>query len=170
MIKTFQGKAPKIPKSCYISETSDIIGNVSLGENVNVWFGTVIRGDMNYITVGKRTNIQDNCSVHVTTETAPTIIGENVTIGHNAIIHGCKIEDNCLIGMGSIIMDNAQIGEGSIIGAGTVITENTVITPRSLCLGIPGKIVRKTTDKEFTEILNRAEHYVQFSKKYNKKV
>ncbi|MBC8213615.1 MAG: gamma carbonic anhydrase family protein [Candidatus Marinimicrobia bacterium] len=166
MIKQFQDKSPIIPKSCYISESVDIIGNVTLGEEVNVWFGTVIRGDMNFIRIGERTNIQDNCTVHVTTDTAPTVIGNNVTIGHNAIIHGCKIEDGCLIGMGSIIMDNAQIGEGSIIGAGSVITENSLIPPRSLCLGIPGKIIRQVTDKEYAGILERAEHYVQFSKKY----
>ena len=166
MISQFQNKSPVIPNSCYISQTVDIIGDVTLGEDVNIWFGTVIRGDMNYIKIGQRTNIQDNSTIHVTTQTAPTIIGENVTIGHNAIIHGCKINDNCLIGMGSIIMDNAQIGEGSIIGAGSVITENTIIPPMSLCLGIPGKIIRKVTKNEFNEILARAEYYVQFSKKY----
>ena len=166
MIKLFQGKSPVIPTSCYISESVDIIGNVILGEETNIWFGSVVRGDMNFIQIGARTNIQDNCTVHVTTDTAPTIIGTGVTIGHNAIIHGCTIEDNCLIGMGAIIMDNAVVGEGSLIGAGAVIPPNLIIPSRSLAVGLPVKVIRKVNETEYAEILERSQHYIDFAEEY----
>jgi gamma-carbonic anhydrase len=166
MIKKFSDKTPIIPDSCYISESVDIIGEVELGEEVNIWFGTVIRGDMNYIKIGSRTNIQDNSTVHVTTGIAPTIIGSGVTIGHNAIIHGCTIEDNCLIGMGSIIMDNVVIGEGSLIGAGAVVPPNVKIPPHSLVVGLPAKVVRKVNENERTDIFERAQHYIDFANEY----
>ena len=166
MIKPFQGKSPVIPTSCYISESVDIIGNVILGEETNIWFGSVVRGDMNFIQIGARTNIQDNCTVHVTTGTAPTIIGSSVTVGHNVIIHGCTIEDNCLIGMGAIIMDNAVVGEESLIGAGAVVTPNLIIPSRSLVVGLPAKVIRKVTEKEYDEILERAQHYIDFAVEY----
>ena len=166
MIKPFKKKFPIIPDSCYLSESVDIIGDVTLEEEVNIWFGTVIRADMNYIKIGKRTNIQDNCTVHVTTDIAPTIIGNGVTIGHNAVIHGCKIEDNCLIGMGSIIMDKAIIGEGSFIGAGAVIPPKMEIPSRSLVVGLPAKIIRPVNDTEYAEILDRAQHYIDFASEY----
>ena len=148
MIKTFRGKSPLIPNSCYISESVDLIGDVILGENVSIWFGTVVRGDMNFITIGNQSNIQDNSVIHVTTDVSPTQIGDEVTVGHNAIIHGATIEDRCLIGMGAIVMDDVIIGEGSIVGAGAVVPPNIIIPPRSLVVGLPAKIIRQTTDEE----------------------
>jgi carbonic anhydrase/acetyltransferase-like protein (isoleucine patch superfamily) len=121
---------------------------------------------MHYIKIGARTNIQDNCTIHVTTDINPTIIGDEVTVGHNVIIHGCTIEDRSLIGMGAIIMDGAIIGEGSLIGAGALISPGTIIPPRSLVVGLPGKIVRTTTDVELDEVIDRAQHYIDFAKKY----
>ncbi len=168
MILSFNDKSPTIPKSCYISESSDLIGDITLGEDVSIWFGTVIRGDMHSIYIGNRTNIQDNSTIHVTTNVSKTYIGDNVTIGHNAIIHGSTIEDQCLIGMGSILMDNAYIGQGSIIGAGSLIPPDTIIPPQSLVIGLPGKIIRKTSNTEIKMIIDRAKHYVKFSKKYKK--
>jgi gamma-carbonic anhydrase len=168
MIYQFNHKKPQIPESCYISDSVDIIGDVILGEQVNIWFGTVIRGDMHSIKIGDRTNIQDNCTVHVTTEIAPTNIGSDVTIGHNAIIHGCTIEDQCLIGMGAIIMDNAIIRKGSIIGAGAVVKAGDVIEPKSLCVGIPAKVVRKVSNEEYKEIKERASHYVEYAEKFKR--
>ena len=167
MIKKFRGKSPVIPDSCYISESVDLIGDVTLGENVSLWFGTVVRGDMHFITIGNRSNIQDNSVVHVTTDISPTRIGSEVTVGHNAIIHGATIEDRCLIGMGAIIMDDAVVGEGSIVGAGAVVPPNMIIPPRSLVVGLPAKIVRQTTDEELEMIIERAQHYIDFSQKYN---
>ncbi|MBT5078765.1 MAG: gamma carbonic anhydrase family protein [Candidatus Marinimicrobia bacterium] len=166
MIKKFRGKSSIIPDSCYISESVDLIGDVTLGENVSLWFGTVVRGDMHFITIGNRSNIQDNSVVHVTTDISPTRIGEEVTVGHNAIIHGATIEDRCLIGMGSIIMDDVVVGEGSIVGAGAVVPSNMIIPPRSLVVGLPAKIVRQTTDEELEMIIERAQHYIDFSQEY----
>jgi len=166
MIKKFRGKSPAIPDSCYISESVDLIGDVTLGENVSLWFGTVVRGDMHFITIGNRSNIQDNSVVHVTTDISPTRIGSEVTVGHNAIIHGATIEDRCLIGMGAIIMDDAVVGEGSIVGAGAIVPPNKIIPPRSLVVGLPAKIVRQTTDEELEMIIERAQHYIDFSQKY----
>jgi len=168
MILSFNDKSPIIPKSCYISESSDLIGDVTLGEDVSIWFGTVIRGDMHSIYIGNGTNIQDNSTIHVTTNVSKTSIGDNVTIGHNAIIHGSTIEDQCLIGMGSILMDNAYIGQGSIIGAGSLIPPDTIIPPQSLVIGVPGKIIRKTNSTEIKMIIDRAKDYVKVSKKYQK--
>ena len=166
MIKKFRGKSPIIPDSCYISESVDLIGDVTLGENVSIWFGTVVRGDMHHITIGARSNIQDNSVIHVTTDISPTRIGDEVTVGHNAIIHGATIEDRCLIGMGSIIMDDVVVGEGSIVGAGAVVPPNMIIPPRSLVVGLPAKIVRQTTDEELEMIIERAQHYIDFSQEY----
>jgi carbonic anhydrase/acetyltransferase-like protein (isoleucine patch superfamily) len=166
MIKKFRGKSPIIPDSCYISESVDLIGDVTLGENVSIWFGTVVRGDMHHITIGNRSNIQDNSVIHVTTDISPTRIGDEVTVGHNAIIHGATIEDRCLIGMGSIIMDDVVVGEGSIVGAGAVVPPNMIIPPRSLVVGLPAKIVRQTTDEELEMIIERAQHYIDFSQEY----
>lgn len=168
MIKTFRGKSPLIPDSCYISESVDLIGDVTLGENVSVWFGTVVRGDMNFITIGNQTNIQDNSVIHVTTDVSPARVGDKVTVGHHAIIHGATIEDKCLIGMGAIIMDDAVIGEGSIVAAGAVVPSNKIIPPRSLIVGLPAKVIRRTTDEELEMIINRAQHYINFSQEYKK--
>ena len=121
---------------------------------------------MHYIKIGSRSNIQDNCTVHVTTDVYPTVIGDEVTIGHNVIIHGCEIEDRCLIGMGSIIMDGAVIGSGSLIGAGALVSPGTVVPPNSLVVGLPGKVVRETTEAERTETIERSQHYIDFSRKY----
>ena len=166
MISNFEGKAPNIDSSCFIAPSVDIIGDVSIGKDSSIWFGSVLRGDMHYIKIGSRSNIQDNCTVHVTTDVYPTIIGDEVTIGHNVIIHGCEIEDRCLIGMGSIIMDGAVIGSGSLIGAGALVSPGTVVPPNSLVVGLPGKVVRETTEAERTETIERAQHYIDFSRKY----
>jgi carbonic anhydrase/acetyltransferase-like protein (isoleucine patch superfamily) len=166
MIKKFRGKSPVIPDSCYISESVDLVGDITLGEDVSLWFGTVVRGDMHFITIGNRSNIQDNSVIHVTTDISPTRIGSEVTVGHNAIIHGANIEDQCLIGMGAIIMDDVVVGKGSIVGAGAVIPPNMIIPPRSLVVGLPAKIVRQTTDEELKMILERAQHYIDFSQEY----
>ena len=166
MIIPFGDLVPVIPKSAFIAPSVDIIGDVTLGEESSLWFGTVARGDMHFIRIGSRTNIQDNCTIHVTTDLYPTIIGDEVTIGHNAIIHGCVINDRCLIGMGAIIMDNVEIGSGALIGGGAVVTPGTRVPPRSLYAGVPAKLRREVTDAEYTEIIERAQHYVNFARRY----
>ena len=147
MIKQFEDKHPQLGHDVYISENAMVIGEVTLGDKVSIWFGAVIRGDMHYIKIGNRTNIQDNSVVHVTTAVSPTTIGANVTVGHGAIIHGCTIGDDCLIGMGAILMDDAVIGAGSLIGAGALIPPNMIIPKNSLVVGSPGKVVREVGDE-----------------------
>ena len=166
MIKKFQNKQPQLGRNVYVSENAIVIGDVTLGDEVNIWFGAVLRGDMHYIKIGNRTNIQDNSVVHVTTGVSPTNIGNGVTVGHGAIIHGCTIEDDCLIGMGSILMDDAIIGEGSLIGAGTLIPPNMIIPENSLVVGSPGKVLRQVKDYEREMILERPQEYIDLASIY----
>lgn len=165
MIYSFKEFVPQINKDCFIAENSAVIGNVSIDEDCSMWFGAVIRGDSNKITIGKNTNIQDNCTIH-TDENFSTTLGEGVTIGHNCVIHGCSIKDNCLIGMGSIILNGAEIGENCIVGAGSLITQDAKIPSGVLCFGSPAKVVRKLTQEEVNSIKESAEHYVETSKIY----
>jgi len=152
-------------KPFYISENATLIGDVRFGDNVSIWFGSVLRGDINYITVGNFSNIQDNSVLHVANE-FPVIIGDYVTVGHNAIIHGCTIEDFCLIGMGAIILDGASIEKGSIIAAGAVVKENAIIPENSLVVGIPGVVKRILPNNIIDTLKESAEHYVEIAKTY----
>ena len=165
MIKELSGKQPEIEKASFIAENATIIGDVKLEEGTTVWYGAVIRGDGDSIRVGKNTNIQDNTVVHVDPGN-PVSIGENVTIGHQCIIHGCTIGDNTLIGMGSIIMDGAVIGRNCIIGAGSLITEHKVIPDGSLVFGSPAKVIRTVTDEEIQTNRLTAAHYLEIKGLY----
>ena len=167
MIKEFEGNIPRIDESTYISESVDIIGDVTIEENANIWFGTRLRGDMNKIVIGKNTNIQENTVVHVD-KNCPCLIGKDVTIGHGAIIHGCEICDNVLVGMGSIILNNAKIGKNTIIGAGSLVTQGKSFPDGVLILGNPAKVVRELTDDEIKNIKKSADNYVNLSKRYKK--
>lgn len=169
MIYDFEGKRPEIKKNTFIAESAEIIGDVIVEEDASIWFGTVLRGDGNYITVGKGSNIQDNCTVHINPRVFPVSIGENVTIGHGVIIHGSAIGDNCLIGMGAIILDGAEIGSDTIIGAGSLVTQGKKIPSGVLCVGSPAKVIRELTQEEKDKIRQSAEHYVELSRKYIKK-
>ena len=166
MIRTFQGIKPTIPKSCFIEETAVVIGDVVMGEQCSVWFNAVIRGDVHYIRIGERTNIQDVCMLHVTHDTHPLVIGNDVTIGHNVVLHGCTIHDRVLVGMGAIIMDGAVIGADSVVGAGSLVVEDTVVPPKSLILGSPAKVKRSVTEKELAWIKESAENYVKYAGQY----
>jgi carbonic anhydrase/acetyltransferase-like protein (isoleucine patch superfamily) len=159
MIRHYYGKFPEIHIDCFVADSCDIIGDVKIGRGSSIWYNSVLRGDMNKITVGENTNVQDGSVIHVDSN-SPAVIGDNVTIGHKAIIHGALIENNCLIGMGAIVLDNSVIGENSIVGAGALITSNKTIPPRSLVLGSPGKVIRELTDEEIRKIKNSAEIYV----------
>lgn len=152
-------RASLITKRCFIAAGAQIIGSVEIGELSSVWYNAVIRGDINYIKIGKETNVQDNCVMHVTHE-LPVIVGDRVTIGHGAVVHGCVIEDDCLIGMGAVILDGAHVGAGSVIAAGAVIRERMEIPPRSLVMGVPGQI-KRTLDESTIEMIREAgRHYV----------
>lgn len=165
MIKGYQGIEPKIDETCFIAETADIIGKVTIGKNSNVWFGTVIRADENEVTIGKNTNIQDGTVVHIGSN-APTIIGNNVTIGHKALIHGCKIGDNTLIGMGAIVLDGAEIGEYTLLGAGSLVPPGKKIPSGVLAMGSPAKVVRELSDEEKENLVQSALKYVKTANNY----
>lgn len=165
VIQEFNGKKPDIRESCYIAPSADIIGDVTIGENSSVWHKAVLRGDINSIKIGANSNIQDGTVIHVT-ETHPVDVGDNVTVGHNAILHGCTVKDNALIGMGAIVLDGAVIGEGALVGAGSLVPEGKVIPPYSLALGVPAKVIRELTKEQLEAIKKNAEEYVRLSKKY----
>ena len=159
---------PLVGNKVYIAETATVIGDVILSDEVNIWFGAIIRADMHFIRIGNRTNIQDNAVVHVTTAVSPTHIGSGVTVGHGAIIHGCTIEDDCMIGMSATVMDDAVIGKGSLVGAGSLVPPNMKIPPKSLVVGVPGKIIRNITDKEYAMIIERPQEYIDLAEIYLK--
>ena len=164
IIKPVNGKHPQIPEDCYIAENATIVGDVVLGNECSVWFNAVIRGDVNYIKIGDKVNVQDGVVIHATYQVSPTIIGNNVSIGHNAIVHGCSVHDNVLIGMGSIIMDDCVIESNSIIAAGAVVSKNTLVEGGSVYAGIPARNI-KDISAELTEgeIRRIADNYVMYS-------
>ena len=166
MIRTFQGIKPTIPKSCYIEDTGVVIGDVVMGEHCSVWFHAVIRGDVHFIRIGERTNVQDLCMLHVTHDTHPLIIGNEVTIGHGAILHGCTIKDRVLIGMGAIVMDGALIEEDSVVGAGALVLEGMTVPSKSVVLGSPGRVRRAVSEAELAWIKESAENYVKYARQY----
>lgn len=165
MLIPYLGKEPDIKEASFIADDADVIGEVKIGKDSAVWFHSTLRGDISGIFVGERTNIQDNCVIHGEVG-LPTIIGDEVTVGHAAILHGCTIGNRCLIGMGCIIMSRAEIGEGCIIGAGALIPEDKKIPPRSVVMGVPGKVMKKTTDEQIEFIVKRAHVYVERGKNY----
>ncbi len=166
MIYSLHGVTPAFDETNFIAPSADLVGDIKLGSHTSIWFNVSMRGDIHQIRIGKETNIQDNAVVHVTAETGPILIGDRVTIGHSAIVHGCTIEDNVLIGMGAIILDNAVIVEGSIVGAGALVTSRTVVPPRSMVLGSPAKVVRPLRDEEVVGIGYFADNYLANSKAF----
>lgn len=164
LIKSINGHAPIIPVDCFVAENATIIGEVSFGSQCSVWYNAVVRGDVHFIKIGNRVNIQDGAIIHCTYQKHPTIIGNNVSIGHNAIVHGCTIHDNVLVGMGAIIMDNCVIHSNSIIAAGAVVTQNTVVESGSIYAGIPAKKVKDIDQSEFAgEIERISTNYVTYA-------
>ena len=166
MLRPYRSIRPTVDPTAFVDASAQVIGDVHLGPESSVWMNVVVRGDVNYIRVGARTNIQDLTLVHVMRETNPTVIGSNVTIGHSAVIHGCTIEDQCLIGMGAIVLNGVRIGAGSIIAAGTLLPENTNIPPRSLVMGSPGRVRRVLEDQDLAEIQMYADRYVKYRLDY----
>jgi gamma-carbonic anhydrase len=160
MIHPFKEKKPQIDASALIMESAQVIGDVVIGEESSVWFNAVIRGDVNHIRIGNYTNIQDGCVLHVARRTLPLIVGDEVTVGHNVILHACTIGSQCLIGMGAIVMDGADIGEQSIVAAGSLVTPGTKIPPRSLVVGSPARVKRELTEEEIRGIRESAANYV----------
>ncbi len=157
---------PRVHPTAFIDDSAQIIGDVEIGEESSVWMSAVVRGDVHWIRMGRRSNIQDGTIVHVMNQTHPTTIGDNVTIGHAVVLHGCTIEDQCLIGMGAILLNGAQIGTGSIVAAGTLVVENMTVPPRSLVMGSPGKVKRQLEASSLAEIQMYADRYVTYRLDY----
>lgn len=166
MIRTFKNIRPNIDRSAYVDQSAQVIGDVAIGAESSVWMNVVIRGDVNHIRIGKRTNIQDLTMIHVMRETHPTIIGDEVTVGHSAVVHGTTIEDRVLIGMAAVLLNGVHIEHDCIIAAGTLLTEGTRIPARSLVMGRPGKVKRQLTDEEVAEIRWYADNYVNYRLDY----
>lgn len=166
MIIPHRGKWPKISETAFIAPSADIIGDVEIGNDSSVWFQVVIRGDVNTIRVGNRTNVQDHTMLHVTRKVSPLKIGDDVTIGHRSVIHGCTVGNRILIGMGAILMDDCVIGDDCIIGAGALVTKGTQIPPKSLVVGSPGKVVRELTQEELDFLPKSAQNYITDSREY----
>lgn len=166
MIAPFLGICPILPASAFVAESADVIGDVILGEESSIWFHATVRGDVHRIRIGDRSNVQDQAVIHVTNRTAPTTIGNGVTIGHSAVVHGCTIEDDVLVGIGAVILDHAVIGAGSLVGARALVTGGTIVPPRSMVLGSPARVVRPLTDAEVESVRSFASNYVRYSRIY----
>jgi carbonic anhydrase/acetyltransferase-like protein (isoleucine patch superfamily) len=166
MLRPFKGIVPKVDPSAYVDRSAQVIGDVEIGAESSVWMNVVMRGDVNHIRIGKRTNIQDLTMVHVMRDTHPTIIGDEVTIGHSAVVHGTTIEDRVLVGMGAVLLNGVHVEHDSVIAAGTLLTEGTRIPARSLVMGRPGKVKRQLTDDEVAEIRWYSDNYVNYRLDY----
>ena len=169
-MSTFQldGLQPKIDSTCYVAPGALIIGDVQMGSDSSLWYNSILRGDVFHIRIGRRTNIQDLCMGHVTSGTHPLIIGDDVTVGHRAVLHGCMIEDRVLIGIGALVMDGAHIGKESLIAAGSIVTPNTKIPAGVMAMGAPARVKRELTPEEKGAFVASAEHYVQLAKQHRK--
>ncbi len=164
VILPVKGVTPEIPEDCFIAPNATIVGDVVMGTECSVWFNAVVRGDVNSIRIGNKVNIQDGACIHCTYEKTKVVLGNNVSIGHNAIVHGCTVEDNVLIGMGAIVMDNVTIGSGSIIAAGAVVLEHTIVPPGSIYAGVPAKKVKDISPELFKgEVERIANNYLMYS-------
>ena len=167
MLRSYKGQAPRVEPSAYVDESAQVIGDVEIGAESSIWMNVVIRGDVNRVRIGARTNIQDLTMVHVMRDTYPTVIGDEVTVGHSAILHGATIEDRVLVGMGAMLLNGVHVEHDCVIAAGTVVTEGMRIPARSLVMGLPGKVKRQLTDMEVAEIRWYADAYVAYRLDYS---
>lgn len=166
-VLSYGGVEPSIADTVFLADGARIIGDVTLEDDVSIWFNAVVRGDVHSIHIGAGTNVQDNAVIHCTFQTAPTRIGKCVTIGHLAMLHGCTVEDECLIGMQAVVLDGAVVGAQSLVGAGAVVTQGTVVPPRSLVLGSPAKVVRSLRDDEIEGLKKSAQNYLRYTEGYS---
>lgn len=167
-VMEFDGKTPKLGRDVFIAPGATVIGDTEIGDESSIWFGTVVRGDVFHIRIGRRTNIQDNSVIHVTTGAHATIIGDEVTVGHRVILHGCTVHDGALVGMGATVMDRAVIGKGALVGAGSLVTEGTEIPPGMLAIGRPARVKRPLTEEEQRFLAYSSGHYVDIAQVYRK--
>ena len=164
---TYNGKVPEIHESAYVAGSAIVLGDVVIGAGSSVWFNAIVRGDENYIRIGARTNVQDNCVLHVTHKTHPLFLGDDITIGHGAVVHGCRIKNVCLIGIGAVVLDGAVVGEQSIVAAGSVVKEGMIVPPRTLVAGVPAVVKRELTREDIDYIMSLTNNYVEITKIYS---
>ena len=166
MIRSFEGKRPRLAEGVFVDDSAQVIGDVELGEDASVWPGAVLRGDVHYIRIGARTNIQDLTVIHVSEKTHPTVLDEDITVGHRAVLHGCHVMRGCLIGMGAVVMDGVKVGPQSLVAAGALVGPGVEIPPRSLARGVPARVVRSLTEAELEHLVYSCQHYVDLKKVY----
>jgi carbonic anhydrase/acetyltransferase-like protein (isoleucine patch superfamily) len=166
MIRPFRGTHPQIHPTAFIADSAQVIGDVHVGEQASIWFGSVVRGDMFYIRIGDRTNVQDNCVLHTRTGEKPTVLEDEVTVGHSVTLHGCYVEKGSLIGIGSIVLDDARVGAQSLVAAGSLVSPGTIIPPRSLVMGMPARVKRPLTEEEVASLARYWQNYVEYSAMY----
>ena len=166
VIRPYKGILPKIHPEAYVAGGVLVIGDVEIGRESSIWFGSIVRGDVHYIRIGERTNIQDGCILHVTRGKWPLSLGDEVTVGHRVTLHGCTVRSRCMIGMGAIVLDGSEVGEGAIVGAGSLVAPGTVIPARTLAMGVPAKVKRQITEAEWDESAWLARRYVEHAREY----
>lgn len=166
MIRPFNNIFPRVHDTAFVTDDAIVIGDVEIGEDSSVWFGSIIRGDVNHIRIGARTNIQDGCVIHVSSKIHPTILEDQITVGHRVTLHGCHIESGCLIGIGSIVMDGVRVGANSLVAAGSLLTPGTQVPPRSLAIGSPARVKRELTEDELTFLDRSWRNYVELKARY----
>jgi carbonic anhydrase/acetyltransferase-like protein (isoleucine patch superfamily) len=168
IVRSYDGKEPRLGQRVFVADNAAIIGDVEVGDDASIWFGVVLRGDICHIRIGARTNVQDNCVLHVEAGTDPAILGEEVTVGHSAVVHGCTVDRGTLIGIGARVLSGAHIGERALIGAGAVVTEGMHVPPKTLVLGVPGRVKRELTADELARLERSWRNYVAFKDRYLK--
>jgi len=166
IIRPFGGKAPGVHGTAYVAPGAVVLGDVEIGEHASIWYGTVVRGDVNSIRIGARTNVQDLSVVHVTSKTHPTVIGDDVTVGHRVVLHGCTVKDRCLIGIGSVVMDGAVVGPDSVVGAGSLVPPGMVVPPGTLVMGSPARVKRELRPDEVEALGRSAASYVEYAARH----
>lgn len=166
ILRPYEGKNPHLGARVFVAENAAVIGDVEIGDDCSIWYGTTVRGDVNFIRIGARTNVQDNCTLHADHGTHATVIGEEVTIGHGAIVHGCTVHRGALIGMGSVVLSGAVIGESALVGSGALVPEGMQVPPRTLVVGVPARVKRPLTDEELAKLDRSWRNYVDYKEKY----
>jgi carbonic anhydrase/acetyltransferase-like protein (isoleucine patch superfamily) len=166
ILRPFGGKTPIVHPSAFVGDGAVVLGDVEVGAGASIWFGCVVRGDVNFIRIGARTNVQDLSVLHVTSKTHPTVVGDEVTVGHRVVLHGCTIKDRCLVGIGAVVMDGAVVGPEAVIGAGALVPPGMVVPPRTLVMGSPAKVKRDLTVEELEALRRSADNYVEYAARY----
>ena len=168
LIRAWGGKAPRLADSVWVAGSATVVGDVEIGPESSIWFGAIVRGDVNHVRIGSRTNVQDLCVLHVTSRTHPTLVGDDVTLGHRVTLHGCTVKDRCLVGIGAVVMDGAVVGEDAMVGAGSLVPPGMVVPPGTLALGSPARVKRELTPEEIAFFRTSAANYAGYAAQYRR--